>query len=350
MINAYTSAKFQVISAFCMVMVVFIHSYNYDIKTIGSELYVQHSFIFFFENFVSNGLGRIAVPIFFAISSYLFFINISDLKQFPTKLKKKLRTVALPCLLWSVWGLVLYFFLQSIPFSKSFFTKDLVSTYSTSKIFSTVFLNPIPYQLWFLQNLFILMLISPIIYFLIKFFGYGLLLSTMFLWFIHGNQNIIFIESLNYFVLGASIAVLHPGAVLFKFRKQFWIMGIAWGIVLMFSTMTIDNEKFDSLRRINILVGIPAAWTLYDVMFSQTDWSKMKYFKHLKYSFFIYIFHEPSLVIIKKALLHLLPKNQFSIILTYIAAPIIIVLISIIIGNFINKNFKKFYAVLTGGR
>ena len=58
------------------IFVIWVHSYNVDLFSGGAQdsIWILADQI---ENFVSVGLGQIAVPGFFLLSSYLFFRNFS---------------------------------------------------------------------------------------------------------------------------------------------------------------------------------------------------------------------------------------------------------------------------------
>ena len=58
------------------IFVIWVHSYNVDLFSGGAQDGVW-SLADRIENFVSVGLGQIAVPGFFLLSSYLFFRNFS---------------------------------------------------------------------------------------------------------------------------------------------------------------------------------------------------------------------------------------------------------------------------------
>ena len=70
--NEFLSSKIRNISFLCMVMVVQLHSYNLDIKQFGEPEIIVKDVNWAIQNFISNGLTRIAVPFFFIISGYLF--------------------------------------------------------------------------------------------------------------------------------------------------------------------------------------------------------------------------------------------------------------------------------------
>ena len=58
------------------IFVIWVHSYNVDLFSGGARDGIW-SLADRIENFVSVGLGQIAVPGFFLLSSYLFFRNFS---------------------------------------------------------------------------------------------------------------------------------------------------------------------------------------------------------------------------------------------------------------------------------
>ena len=82
------SDKFKILSFFSIVMVVYAHSYYLE-----GEDYVLNSFM---QDLV-RGIDRIAVPLFFTISGYLFFININDgLTSVLIKIRKRAMTLLIP--------------------------------------------------------------------------------------------------------------------------------------------------------------------------------------------------------------------------------------------------------------
>src|SRR5687767_715464 len=70
----YLSRKLKVLSLGAIILVVFIHAHNEDVKFASGELTGEQSYlVLFVENFFSKGIARIATPMFFAISGFLFF-------------------------------------------------------------------------------------------------------------------------------------------------------------------------------------------------------------------------------------------------------------------------------------
>src|SRR4051794_27691780 len=114
-----------------MVMVVFIHSTNTSSTSIFAGI---------IENFIADGIARIAVPIFFSISGFLFFMKFKLTASFYfDKFRKRFSTLFIPYIIWSAWGLLLFFVLQTLPFTHPFFNKQLVQDYSFSKMLYILF-------------------------------------------------------------------------------------------------------------------------------------------------------------------------------------------------------------------
>ena len=80
--NKYLSDKLKAISFILMGMVVFLHSYNIKIKFASGTGIIKQGYNSFTQDFISNGVTRIAVPLFFTISGYLFFLSMKEAKLF----------------------------------------------------------------------------------------------------------------------------------------------------------------------------------------------------------------------------------------------------------------------------
>ena len=69
--NTYLSYKLKVLSLIAIIFVVFIHA-NINIPDSTNFLYENSAFL---QYFISQGITRTAVPMFFIISGYLYFIS-----------------------------------------------------------------------------------------------------------------------------------------------------------------------------------------------------------------------------------------------------------------------------------
>ena len=71
------SKKLKNLSFLLMVLVAFIHGYNINIRLSGAGNHEISYWLQFLENFITDGICRVAVPMFFAISGYLACYKIN---------------------------------------------------------------------------------------------------------------------------------------------------------------------------------------------------------------------------------------------------------------------------------
>lgn len=333
-----------------ILMVVFIHSYTMIEKYVGSvarsELF---DFNFFIQDFISQGITRVAVPLFFLISGYLFFRNFKlTSEKLKYKYKSRFWSLAVPYVLWNTWGVVFLFLLQSVPASKPYFVEKLVSDYSVMDFANRILIDPIPYQLWFLRDLIIYVLVSPIIYWLVKKTGLLPVLVAFGLWLFKVEVPFIDIHGLSFFVLGSFLALRKIPIEKRKSPIDLYVF-FAWLGINVVSAI-IGPYELETLFNINIIIGVYALWFAY-------DWIELKIKENglwdriSNYTFFIFVFHIPVLSIIKGLLLKVLDiYGSMGLLATYIIGPVLVVCIALLIGAFLKRYIKPFYSLITGGR
>ncbi|MFK8004942.1 MAG: acyltransferase family protein [Saprospiraceae bacterium] len=356
--NNYLSLKLKVISFFAIILVVFLHSYDLTIKVDANQvLSLSKGYSTFIQEFISQGITRIAVPIFFTISGYLFFLGLKgSSSEFEKKMKKRVKTLLFPYLLWSILGILLYLVLQSLPVIQNYFTRKLISEYSVKELLNTIFLNPIPYQFWFIRDLIILTILSPILFWLLRFSKVGLLLFLLGLWFYNFDLIIIANEALLFFVIGGYLSLHQQNWVLqHSSSKNALILFVSWITIVLIKTIILHLETstllaINIIHKIGVLIGVLAVWGMYDFMVKKINSKESKYSFLFSLTFFIYAFHEPVLTILKKGFYSILGQGEMISIIIYFTAPTIAILSSILVGYFLKKITPQFYSLLTGGR
>ena len=337
----YLSIKLKILSFVLMIMVVILHA---QLEALSN------GFLLLFQEIMTEEVTRIAVPLFFLISGYLFFRNLKKPLRnfFCQKIKKRFRTVFIPFLIFSIIGFL--FIRISLLCFPSLFDGACanVADFSLVDCLHTIFFQPIgTYQLWFLRDLFILILLSPIVYYVLSFFR-GVLLIPIFLLWIFGIQYMIAIEAVFFFCLGSYLALYKQKIISIKRNNR--ILGLAMCIVWMLFCIAIPYFHLNYVfHYLNIIVGIVGVWCLYDCLYERC----IKRISHLSlysFSFFIYLTHEPMLTIIKRIALFVCGYSCLDILLIYIVAPVLTIYFSILIGKFLKKRLPKVYEILTGSR
>jgi surface polysaccharide O-acyltransferase-like enzyme len=354
--NTYISAKLRVLSFMAMVMIVYLHSYNLVVHFNTGDIKTTRGYNYLIQAFISNGVTRIAVPLFAAISGFLYFFSIEEtFNSFLTKYKKRFKTLVLPYLIWSAWGLVFFYILQLIPQSRPYFTKYLIGSYSIEKLLNTLFLDPLPYQLWFLRDLIVIVSLAPLLYILIKRLKIFFVLVIMIVWYQGYYIFIVSSETLFFFIAGAYLAIHHKQRFLqSRFTKLPLVTTVVWFLLIALKTYLayVNNNSFIDLAliRLFILMGLFSVWYGYDVWLGNKDITKSKFYPYCAFSFFLYAFHEPMLTIIKKALFAVLSKTQAHEFLIYIFSPVIVIALALVIGSILKRYLTSFYELITGGR
>lgn len=353
--NPYLSHKIRYISFFAMIMVVFLHSYNIDLKQGLTSLNLGKDFNWFLQNFISNGITRIAVPIFFCISGYLFINNANPtISDFKVKVKKRINTLLIPFLFWSIFGILFYLLLQSLPYSHQFFTKKLIRNYTVLEWLDAIFLNPIPYQLWFLRDLIIMVILSPVIYFLVKKLHVFYLIAILFFWASHHDFVFLSSEGLLFFSFGIYLRIYDPIDIKTISKQNIAYLFVAFWLIILFAKTTFEYYGYSKyidiiFLKVSIIIGLIAFSKLYDICYSQI--SKSNFLENnLSYSFFIYAFHEPLLTILKKGIFVLFPKTSIYYLIVYFLTAMLAIIISIIVAKLLKKYFSLLYKISTGSR
>jgi len=357
-ISKYLSVKFKVISFFLIVLVIYRHSYNIVLNLRSESIQIQEGYSSFFQNLILNLINRIPSSIFFFISGFFLFLNYSNrVDEFIVKFKRRLKSVALPYLVWSIWGILFLYLLQLFPDSHTFYTKGLIKDYSISKIVDAILINPIPYQLWFLKDLFVLVCLTPIIYILIKYLRIYIVVALVIIWVLGYGIFIIYTKSLFFFVLGAFFSNKSEFLEKRNMSGIAFILILGWMILAMFLTMKGFNQLYtiptflDSLvNNALILLGVMAIWGIYDKLFINKDMTTYKHYNIINYTFFLFAFHEPVLTLIRKGLMFITGTGEMASLIVFLCSPVFLIIIGVLIGSFVENSLPGFYGIITGGR
>jgi fucose 4-O-acetylase-like acetyltransferase len=335
--------------------VVFIHNVPERINFHGNlELLEIPLYIEKIRGLISGIIARVAVPMFFLISSFLLY---SKENNFITVLKKKCKTILLPYILWQFLYLLWAFLVQNNPIRESFAKpEDRLLNYGVLDWFQAFFGNftkepgltrgPYNYPLWFLRDLFILDLLFIPIKKTIDKFPFGILILVILLWFSDIQLWIVSPEALLYFILGYYIVKYNISE---KGVDKIRLMDIG---IIYFLTIFLElffMESFSVIHKINIFVGI-----LFFIKMSMYIIKNDRLCKGLtwlgKYEFIIFAFHAFVINYVAKIIYIIIPMRGIFILFEYFIVVVFTIILCIISGVMLNKIMPKLYKVLTGGR
>lgn len=337
------SEKIKIMSFVNMILVVFIHAYNLEEANVLN-------YNCFIQKFISNGVARTAVPYFFIFSGYLFFLNLQPtVSGFLKKYKSRFFSLFIPFVLWTMISTIFVFILQNFPQFQSYFSGRLLKEYTIIDFAKLVFVNQVyAYQLWFIRDLMVFIVATPIIYFLLKKASLIALVSLGVGWIIGIQIPIISISALFFFFIGASIGIKQIDLSKIKISIKYKIIfTIIWIILLILNTLYNNNFILDA----SIIFGVASSWYLYDWVINKIKYSTKKLLLNFSaYSFFLYLLHEPYLEMIKKLFLKFFGLSNISRLFVYFSSAIIIITICLLTGFLLNKYLSNIYGILVGGR
>ncbi len=368
------SQKFRFFTFICIALLAYVHGYNLrdtyltPFSTINEPL----TFTTFFEYLFSNGLLRFRIPLLFMISGYLYAMY--DHRTYLQQIKSRFRTLIIPLLLWSAFGLLFTFVLQLIPYTADVVVKANIDQLGDNRPYAQIgwlgilkrwLLAPISYQLWFLLALFVFNILYPVIRWLVIKIPYIWLPLTFIYFLFIFHLPLLDSRGLFFFSLGVWIQKRN-----FSIEKEpsWFSLGLTLivfiGLSVIKTFMAFELEPYDFrnatsftatavilaiLHQFSILAGILAMWFGADKVM---HWlMKQHWFNHSSgFSFFIFGLHVPLLPYMMTWALttfQFLPNYRL---ICYLFIPFLLLAVSVWIGGFIRKYIPGVYRVITGGR
>ena len=347
-IAPYFSDKIRIISFLSIILVLYIHSdfHDYPHEILGMPM--NHHL----QDFISKMTGRCAVPLFFAISGFLFFVNTSQgLYSILMKIKKRIKTILIPFVITSLFFPSFFFILSLFKNSSNFINNDILS-YLIGKdileILRTLFVDsgtgqPLAFHLWFLRDLIGIVLISPLLYGIKRYMPNDI--PSLLCFFIACTfSETSFFTSIFWFMFGSEY--------LNRLEK---IKTKAIPVIFLLCCFAELSYPYDYWKYIKIpiiCIGIITIWNTYDI-FVGKNFNLSKHHRLsiiCSFTFFIYLYHEPIINIVRKLLVLALGKSPFAFATAYLLSPWITICLTLLTGLTIKKKCPKVYGILVGGR
>lgn len=361
-----------------VIMVVFIHSCTINDYCMpnwsnmsGADVNVALQILF------SHVLSSIAVPTFFVISGYFFFYNTRkfDIDTYRQKIKKRIKSLLVPYLIWNTFSILWIIFLKI----GAYFVKgkplsnilDFLNENNWLRLYWDCYIwgetrhnwlgqitpasGPYLIPLWFLRDLMIVVIITPILYYLIKRFKYFtmILLCICYITGIWPNVHGLSSEAILFFSIGAYFSI-HKRNMIEELKK------IKQPALLLFIPLLIVEWYYDGssttigqyIYPIFIIVGVisvincVSALTKAEILYVPSTISKM--------TFFIYVSHGLiGLPLAATVLERIIPNYDsywISIITYYILLPVFGISICFVLHEVLKRYFPDMLAVLAGKR
>lgn len=326
-----------------------------------------------------NVIASAAVPTFFFISGYLYFLNIDQFtwNTYRQKTRKRLHSLIIPYLLWNLLAflcivikLAIKVTMHRIP------SKDLTNYVSSSSwhIFwdygrwgemqnllgwTKVCTGPVDIPLWFLRDLIIVSLAAPIIYWMIKKLRFVAILG---LFAIYASSIGYIIQGLSptaffFFGLGAYFSLNNIDVVSFasKIKYSLWIV-FAFMLIPCIYYDSPNTMIGDAIHPFLITPLVLLAFVLVSAIRSERikEWTKRLnsscFFIYAAHMMMCFIFFSP-VTLSQKLFLRILPfENSLCHWISYLLTAILTTTICVILYYLAERFIPRTCKVLSGNR
>jgi len=353
-----SSERLSVLRFPLIVGIIFIHAFGtavaFDNGTtiIGVGLSGWPGFV---QDLISQSMARIAVPLFFLISGYFFFLGFKgSLSEYGKKLHSRVKTLLIPFIFWNVATLFVFVLAQTLPATQGYFSEQIrrVSSFGLYDYFNAIFgidRLPISYQFWFIRDLIIMVLLAPVIWLAIRTLPHVFLWLFLGLWYF--NIWPVYIPSvvaLAFFYTGAYIAFSNTS--LFALDRFEIPILISYSVVLLIDVLIKVPNMSNYIHNTGLLLGIASALIVSRHLVKR-DAIKRGLLWAGSCSFFLFAVHEPLLTVFKKVAYMVLSPNSDGIVLAlYFFIPALVITISMLIYIGMKSVSPVFLRVISGGR
>lgn len=251
---------------------------------------------------ILNGhVDFVAVPLFFAISGFLFLRKFDlSLPAYGEMLRKKFVSVLVPYILFNAGLVAWFYFVGSIEMMGSW--NFVLGEGLFTKTFG-IGTTPINYPLWFLRDLLVVFLVSPVFLLFFK-EAPGMGLVALFcLWAGLSEGPYSYLGDMFAFYLGGYLARcrLPLAGVTWWQRAGTWAFGLLTGILVWHTQLGLTDESVRQfLFKANLVFGLVAFWR-FSAIPAIRDSNVLR--RMGRHSFFVYLAHEPTISVLQTRLL-----------------------------------------------
>lgn len=327
--------------------IILLHCYS-TVKLSGiHDLYFRMIYPF------SLWLGETGVPGFFFISGYLFYLSRKSYQQ---KLKTRFHTLLIPYLIWNALLLGLYIMAYAAGHPQDINGKniadytfiDYIRTFWDRGSFDEGNFVPILCPFWYIRNLLIMSLLSPLFYYIIKHVREVFLLCVA-IWWLTTPHNAFISQTILFFCLGAYFSILEKNPLEFfiNYKKTFLTLCAFSAIAdIVAHTIYVTPVNLQT-HRLTLILNIPALFILADNCCKRGITSE----RLPNAAFIVFSVHYPIVVIMRKVCASKLGDASDLIhIPLFFACVVIATAISLLIYICLDRFLPKVKNILSGNR
>ncbi len=299
------------------------------------------------------------VPLLSMISGWLFFSFRTDAgAALLHRIRRRFASLYLPLVFWNCLFLVVLLLL--FRFNPAYpLLEQLNIDFNTAgamEYVNAVFgitQHPVGFQFWFVRDLFVTVLVSPLLWLMLT---RAPLVGALFLgaaWLFGHDLWIFFRTDVVFFFYLGGLIRLRGMPVEISWRAALFFLG---AYVLMCAVRTLapyvvdgDPAILQMMTRSMRLVGVLACWGLFQRIALTPMGMRVAHYGGL--AFFLHAAHYPLIAEVKLILWDLLPaETQPWMLAHYVASVVVTVAIGIGLGLLLTRFASRAFALLNGGR
>jgi len=272
---------------------------------------------------VSQTLMKVAVPAFFLISGYLFFANVRtwDMGVYRRKVISRVRSLLLPYLLWNL--------LMAVKLGQ--FSWDMLWAYVDKAGMQTDWLGhenwmtaPVNMPLWFLRDLMVVTLLTPVIYPVLRRWGHWVM-AVLTVCYLSGIGAFavagLSMHAVYFFSLGAYVSIRRKDLTATMVRYETTAYAVSLLLVCLMMA-TYHTPVFSSLMLCFGIAGTVSVFCLASRVLSHTSQRLPRWV--CDSSYFVYLAHYVLfLSFIDQGFFRLFGESTASLCAHYLLCPLV---------------------------
>lgn len=346
-----------------IVGVVLIHCYYKELPIGGVKVPVMDEYPIYklIADLFSQVLARTAVPLFFLISGYLFFYKRSfSWPMYGSKLRKRAQTLLLPYLFWNGALVGLHLLIELLFPSVLAGEVKPVLDYGWCDWWDIFWARepsepggmpmPINYPLWFIRDLMVLVVFSPLVYAMVRYLRQYALALLGFLWLIYDGVSSPGLSPTAWFFfsLGAFYSV-HRRNFVVETRPLLRGAALLYVVLALADLLSKELGWNVYVHNVGILVGCVFAISLSAYGLEKALWRTNSFLEGA--SFFVFASHVIVQIFIYRLILWFFRSSaEWAIIGIYFGVALGAILICLAFYAMLRRFLPRLLSAITGGR
>lgn len=298
-------------------------------------------------------LGETGVPGFFFISGFLFFLSN---KRYQQILNTRFHTLLIPYLLWNALLLGLYILAYLAGYPQDINGKSIVDYNQMDYLrvfwdrgsFDNGNFVPILCPFWYIRNLLIMSILSPLVYYIIKYVRELFLLAVL-IWWLLTPHNAFISQTVLFFSIGAYFSILNKNPLdIFMRYRIILILACSFFAAGDIIVHTIYATQINlQIHRMALIFNIPALFLLADYCCQHEINSELL----PNAAFIVFSVHYPIVVIMRKiCVVRFGEASDLIHILLYFICVLLATGASLLIYQCLDRLMPKVKNILSGNR